>query len=103
MILDKFRLDGKVAVVTGAARGLGQGMALGLAEAGADIVLVDLLDLTDSRSRVEALGRRCTAVTADLSHEESVARIVSAAQSSMGSIEIKYSGRVPVVFAIRFA
>lgn len=88
MILDKFRLDGKVAVVTGAARGLGQGMALGLAEAGADIVLVDLLDLTDSRSRVEALGRRCTAVTADLSHEESVARIVSAAQSSMGSIDI---------------
>ena len=88
MILDKFRLDGKVAVVTGAARGLGQGMALGLAEAGADIVLVDLLDLTDSRSRVEALGRRCTAVTADLSHEESMARIVSAAQSSMGSIDI---------------
>ena len=88
MILDKFRLDGKVAVVTGAARGLGQGMALGLAEAGADIVLVDLLDLTDSRSRVEALGRRCTALTADLSHEESVARIVSAAQSSMGSIDI---------------
>jgi len=51
-------------------------------------VLVDLLDLTDSRSRVEALGRRCTAVTADLSHEESMARIVSAAQSSMGSIDI---------------
>ena len=88
MILDKFRLDGKVAVVTGAARGLGQGMALGLAEAGADIVLVDLLDLAESRSRVEALGRRCTAVVADLSQKESVELIVSSAQSSMGSIDI---------------
>ncbi|HNS74515.1 MAG TPA: 2-dehydro-3-deoxy-D-gluconate 5-dehydrogenase KduD [bacterium] len=88
MILDKFRLDGKVAIVTGAARGLGQGMALGLAEAGADIVLVDLLDLAESRSRVEALGRRCTAVVADLSQKESVELIVSSAQSSMGSIDI---------------
>ncbi|HOH09040.1 MAG TPA: 2-dehydro-3-deoxy-D-gluconate 5-dehydrogenase KduD [bacterium] len=88
MILDKFRLDGKVAIVTGAARGLGQGMALGLAEAGADIALVDLLDLAESRSRVEALGRRCTAVVADLSQKESVELIVSSAQSSMGSIDI---------------
>ena len=43
MIIDSFRLDGKVALVTGAARGLGQGMSLALAEAGADIVALDLL------------------------------------------------------------
>ena len=40
MILDKFKLDGKVAIVTGAGRGLGQGIAIGLAEAGADVALV---------------------------------------------------------------
>lgn len=88
MILDKFRLDGKVAIVTGAARGLGQGMALGLAEAGADIVAVDILDLAESREKIEVLGRRCTPVKADLSRKESAAEIVAAAQSAMGSIDI---------------
>ena len=48
MILDQFKLDGKVAVVTGAARGLGQGIALGLAEAGADLVAVDVLGTEDT-------------------------------------------------------
>ncbi len=43
MILDKFKLTGKVAIVTGAGRGLGQGAALGFAEAGADLALVDVL------------------------------------------------------------
>ncbi|HNW60407.1 MAG TPA: 2-dehydro-3-deoxy-D-gluconate 5-dehydrogenase KduD [bacterium] len=88
MILDKFRLDGKVAIVTGAARGLGQGMALGLAEAGADIVAVDILDSGESRSRIEALGRRCCVVSADLSRKESAEEIVAAAQKAMGSIDI---------------
>ena len=88
MILDKFRLDGRVAVITGAARGLGQGMALGLAEAGADIVLVDLLDLSESRSRVEALGRRCSAVQTDLSQQDSVAQIIAAALSDLGALDI---------------
>ncbi len=58
MILDKFRLDGKVAAVTGSRRGLGQGMALGLAEAGADIVSMDRNEPSQTRERVEALGRR---------------------------------------------
>ncbi len=88
MILDKFRLDGKAAIVTGAARGLGQGMALGLAEAGADIVLVDLLDLAESESKIAALGRRCAAVHADLSDKACVEVIITAALQAMGSIEI---------------
>ncbi len=70
MILDQFKLDGKVAIVTGAARGLGQGMALGLAEAGADIALVDILDMTESKAKIEALGRKCIDITADLSKKD---------------------------------
>jgi len=88
MILDKFRLDGKVAIVTGAGRGLGQGMAVGLAEAGADIVLTDVLDLSDSRSRIEALGRRCYPIQTDLLKKESVEEIVTRSESTMGSIDI---------------
>jgi 2-deoxy-D-gluconate 3-dehydrogenase len=58
MILDKFKLNGKVAIVTGSRRGLGQGMAIGLAEAGADIVSFDRNDPIETRAKVEDLGRR---------------------------------------------
>lgn len=88
MILDKFKLNSKVAIVTGAARGLGQGMAIGLAEAGADVVLVDILDMSDSRKRIVKLGRRCETVTADLSKKESVDQIVNKTLESMAAIDI---------------
>ena len=88
MILDKFKLDGKVAIVTGAARGLGQGMAIGLAEAGADVVLVDILDMSDSRRQIEKLGRRCESVNADLSKKESVDQIINKTLETMGKIDI---------------
>ena len=88
MILDKFKLDGKVAIVTGAARGLGQGMAVGLAEAGADVVLVDILDMSESRKQIEKLGRRCETVNADLSKKERVDSIINKTMESMGSIDI---------------
>ncbi len=58
MILDKFKLDGKVAIVTGSRRGLGRGMAVGLAEAGADVVGFDRNDPVETRRKIEALGRR---------------------------------------------
>ena len=58
MILDKFKLDGKVAIVTGSRRNLGRGMAIGLAEAGADVVGFDRNDPADTRQAIEALGRR---------------------------------------------
>ena len=64
MILDQFKLDEKVAIVTGASRGLGQAIALGLAEAGADITLVDILDMDETRAQIEKLGRRCISVAA---------------------------------------
>ena len=53
MILDKFSLHGKTAIVTGAAQGLGHGIAIGLAEAGANVALVDLLSTTETKKRIE--------------------------------------------------
>lgn len=88
MILDKFKLDGKVAIVTGSSRGLGQGMALALAQAGADIVLVDRSDATASCQAVGKLGRRCANLMADLSDKDCVADIVTSAVKKMGGIDI---------------
>lgn len=66
MLLDKFKLNGKVAGVTGSRRGLGQGMAIGLAEAGADIVSFDRNEPEQTRERVEGLGRRHLWVKLDM-------------------------------------
>ena len=88
MILEKFKLDGKVAIVTGSSRGLGQGMALALAEAGADIALVDLSDATATCEGIGKLGRRCTNLTADLRSKDGVAEIVKTTVERMGSIDI---------------
>jgi 2-deoxy-D-gluconate 3-dehydrogenase len=65
-ILDLFRLEGKVALVTGVGRGLGQAMALGLAEAGADIAGLYRTHYKESQAQVEALGRRFLPVHCDL-------------------------------------
>jgi 2-deoxy-D-gluconate 3-dehydrogenase len=66
MILDSFKLDGKVALVTGAARGLGQGMALALAEAGADIAGLDRSESQETQGLVKAQGHRYSQVVCDL-------------------------------------
>ncbi len=65
-MLDQFSLKGKVAIVTGAAVGLGQGMALGLAEAGADIVGVDYIESKDTKAQIEKMGRKYLEVQANL-------------------------------------
>jgi 2-dehydro-3-deoxy-D-gluconate 5-dehydrogenase len=88
MILDKFRLDGKVAVVTGASKGLGQAMAAGLAEAGADIVAVARGDLSETARIVEDVGRRCLKIPADLGKRDSAADIVEKALAEFGKIDI---------------
>ncbi|NUM65142.1 2-dehydro-3-deoxy-D-gluconate 5-dehydrogenase KduD [candidate division KSB1 bacterium] len=87
-MLDKFKLDGKVAIVTGSSRGLGQGMAVALAEAGADIVLVDRSDATASCQAVGKRGRRCLNLTADLSDANCVGDIVRATVDKFGTIDI---------------
>ena len=58
MILELFKLNGKVAVVTGSGRGIGQAYAIGLAEAGADIALVDVISMDETAEKIRALGRR---------------------------------------------
>lgn len=65
-ILDSFKLNGKVALVTGAGRGLGQGMALCLAEAGADIAGLDVISLEETAAKVQALGRHFMPITCNL-------------------------------------
>jgi len=88
MILDQFKLDGKVAIVTGAARGLGQGIAVGLAEAGADIALVDILEMKDSKKQIEKLGRKCVEIKADLSSKDCIETIVNTTVEKLGAIDI---------------
>ena len=90
MIQDKFRLDGQVAIVTGAGRGIGAATALALAEAGADVVLssrtVDQLEAV--ADQVEAAGRRAVVVPADLSDLDAVAGLAGAAGDAFGRLDI---------------
>jgi len=87
-ILDKFKLTGKVAIVTGASRGLGQGMALALADAGADIVAVDILGLEDTEKQVKALGRKCVPILANLGDRAAIPKIVADARKSFDHLDI---------------
>ncbi len=89
MILEQFQLTGKVAIVTGCSTGLGEGMALGLAEAGADIVGVDYMaGPYPAQAIAEGLGRRFLSVQADLSSIAPVAGIIEKAVATFGQIDI---------------
>jgi len=87
-VLDSFRLDGRAAIVTGASRGLGSAMALGLAEAGADVVLVARGDNAPLEQEIAALGRRAISVAVDIAAPDAPARIVEAAYAAFGRADI---------------
>jgi len=88
MILDAFNLSGKVAIVTGCDTGLGQGMTLGLAQAGCDIVGVNRKIPEETAAKVIALGRRFMAIQADLSKQDTIDDIVSKTVAEMGRVDI---------------
>ena len=88
-ILDAFKLDGKVAIVTGSERGLGRGMAVALAQAGADIVGVTHAESApETAEAIEAAGRKYLHIQANLLSIEPVERIVETALKAFGQIDI---------------
>ncbi|HZT78577.1 MAG TPA: SDR family NAD(P)-dependent oxidoreductase [Gemmataceae bacterium] len=89
-VLDKFRLDGRRALVTGGSRGLGRAIAQALAEAGADLVLVgtDPGNLERARQELTPLGRRVDLVTADLFSPEETERMCATVLERHGPIHI---------------
>jgi 2-deoxy-D-gluconate 3-dehydrogenase len=88
MILDRFQLSGKVAIVTGARTGLGQGMACGLAEAGVDVTGVDIGSMAETEKIIGGLGRKFLGIEADLSDIRVIEEIVSKTVAVFGKIDI---------------
>lgn len=88
MILDQFSLDGRVALVTGVSTGLGRAMAIGLAEAGADIAGVTVTGAADTGDRISDLGRRFVEIRADLGSIEPIPRILEETVNGLGRVDI---------------
>ncbi|MDM2828092.1 2-dehydro-3-deoxy-D-gluconate 5-dehydrogenase KduD [Citrobacter sp. Cpo089] len=88
MIQEAFRLEGKVAIVTGCDTGLGQGMAVALAEAGCDVVGVNRKIPHETAEKINALGRRFMAIQADLSQQDALTSIVTQTVSAFGRVDI---------------
>ena len=90
MILDRFHMTDRVAIVTGAGRGIGAATAVGLAEAGADVVISARTteQLAGVAERIEGVGRRAVTIPADLSDLEAVAGLVDRAREAFGRLDL---------------
>jgi 7-alpha-hydroxysteroid dehydrogenase len=98
-VLDQFGLPGQVAVVTGAGKGIGRGIALCLAEAGADVALAarNEKELTEVAERIEELGRRALAVPTDVTEEGALEKLAHRAAAELGTptIWVNNAGGIP--------
>lgn len=90
MITDRFRLDGKVAVITGAGRGIGAACAVAMAEAGADVVIAARTEaqLQSVAATVARTGRQAEVVVADLSEPDAAAGLAAAADARFGRLDV---------------
>lgn len=90
MILDRFRIDDQVAIVTGAGRGLGAAIAVAFAEAGADVVIAARTEsqLEEVAERIAAAGRQAHVVPADLSDADATAALAASAVERFGRLDI---------------
>ena len=90
MILDRFKLDGKVAIITGGGRGLGRAMAVRFANCGADIVAASrtLDQLNETKAMVEAAGRKCLIVPTDVGRSSDVNAMVEATIKEFGRVDV---------------
>ncbi len=105
MILDRFRIDGQVAIVTGSGRGIGAASALALAEVGADVVIASRTqsDLDTVKAQIEATGRRCVAVACDLADLGAIAGLATVAHETFGRIDVvvnNVGGAIPLPFLL---
>ncbi|WP_141584281.1 SDR family oxidoreductase [Actinomadura sp. WMMA1423] len=103
MISDRFRIDGRAAVVTGAGRGIGAATAVALAEAGADVLIASRTreQLDEVAARVEAAGRRALVVPSDLSDPDAAAELAGLAAGEFGRLDIvvnNMGGAMPAAF-----
>jgi 2-deoxy-D-gluconate 3-dehydrogenase len=93
MILNAFSLAGKAALVTGAAQGLGQGMALGLAEAGADVAVLDVRPATETQQAIASLGCKCYVIQQDLQalSVDGARAVVQQCVAALGRLDILFN------------
>ncbi len=98
-------LQGKNAVVTGCGQGLGQAMAVALAEAGADIVGIDLKDTPETREMIEGVGRKFTSIQADFSQTDCIPEVAQQAIAACGRVDIllNNAGVTPIAPASEYS
>jgi len=90
MILDSFRIDGKVVIITGAGRGIGRALALRFASCGADVVAASrtVAQLEETAAEVRKRGRKCLVVPTDVSRSDQINAMVAAALKEFGKIDV---------------